>query len=85
MTNYDKILLDRKFRSVDGNNFKKLADEFTYELVHVLKNMPDGWTGEQRKSLYDEYMDKYRYIQQIARERFGKPRECKFEDLNYGS
>lgn len=85
MTNYDKILIDRKFRNANGNNFRKLADEFSYELVHMLKNMPDDWTKEQRKSLYDEYMEKYKYIQEIARERFGEPRVCKFEEVNYDS
>lgn len=75
MTDYDKAQLDRKFRTADGREFRRLADKFTYELVHVLKNMPEGWSKEQRKELYDEYIEKYRYIQEIARQRFGGPRE----------
>jgi len=80
MTDKDKFAIDRKFRLADPNSFRKLADYFAYEVTCMLKNMPEEWTVEQRKSLYDDYMEKYKYIQQIARERFGEPRTITYTD-----
>ena len=80
MINKDKTAIDRKFRSADPNSFRRLADDFAFEVAVLLKNMPEDWPEEHEKAIYDDYMEKYRYIQQIARERFGEPRKITYTD-----
>ena len=61
-----------------GNEFGKQADKFVYELEHVLKNMPETWPEDKKRAIYEEYMEKYRYIQDKARKMFGGPRRIDF-------
>lgn len=83
MTEHERIKLDRTFRGcLDGQEFKTKADRFARTMYNILRNMPETTPMSERQELANNWFEQYRYIQEIAQEIYGKPREIVFESDN---
>ena len=73
--------IDREFgRALNGNEFRIKADKFMQKSVFLLENNNNVLTLEELEEERKELTECYKYIMQIAEERFGKPKEVFFEN-----